>query len=43
MKYETILLYDQYMSPPAFLQYSPFTESGNQLALGVFQILKALF
>ena len=33
-----------YMSPPChFLQYSPFTESSSQLALGVFQILKALF
>ena len=26
-----------------FLQYSPSTESCNQLALGAFQILKALF
>ena len=29
--------------PLPFLQYSPFTESCYQLALGVFQILKALF
>ena len=31
------------VTPLPFLQYSPSTESCYQLALGVFQILKALF
>ena len=31
------------MSPLTFLQYSPFIASCNQLALGVFQLLKAPF
>ena len=31
-----------YVTPLPFLQYSPFTELCIQLALGVFQILKAL-
>ena len=35
--------YHHLCHPQPFLQYSPFTESCIQLALGVFQILKAPF
>ena len=39
-EYEQIFLSvsHMYVNPPPFLQYSPFTESCNQLELGVFQI-----
>ena len=36
------LLRTECMSPPAFPRYSLLTEFSDQIALGVFQILKAL-
>ena len=38
-----MLALPKYVTQLPFLQYSPITESCNQLALGVFQISKALF